>query len=238
MEEESSLQLSSPSCCGRFDVKYFWSSVGGVVKKQSTNLLFEKNIYLDDDRDCVLIVGVMPHKRFAIGARIEKKGSKRVMHLDKVSLLDLIECVDERFCENAVYPQSCRNVRIQLYDVQSYKISVGDEQHIKLGLDTLLTLRQKHRLIKIQVHTLENNNYEKQLHKLLLHFCYDGDERTVVKAMQAPGHLHKQHFADVMCMLDFYCIDKSFAVEMAANCADWFLACVPLFIKTLLLGGV
>lgn len=242
MTEESVLQSSSvsPSCCGQLNVNHFWNSVGELVekKKPSSNLLFEKNIYLDDERDCVIIVGVMPHKRFSIGARIEKKGSKCVVYLDKETLFDLIECVDEQFCENAVYPKSHRSVRIQLYDEQWYKICIGDEQRIKMCLATLLTLRQKHKLIKMQVNMIEKRTaYEKQFHKLLLHFCYDGDERVVVKAMQAPAHLQKQQLTDAVCAVDCYCIEKAFAVEMATNCADWFLACVPIFIRSLLLSA-
>lgn len=241
MGEKSSLQPSSssafpPTCCGKFDDDYFWNSVDEVVKKQTSNLLFEKNIYLDDERDCVLIIGLVPHERFSIGARIEKKGSKNVVHLDKDMLFHLIECVDDRFCENAVYPQSSRIVRIQLFDVKYYKICIGDDQRIKIPLAALLTLRQKQKVIKKHVHMLENNDYEKQLHKVLLHFCYDGDERMVLTAMQAPGHINKRQFTDEICMLDCNCVDRSFAVEMANSCVEWFLDCVPLFIKMLLLN--
>lgn len=240
MADKKVFQSSSitPSCCVKFDVNYFWKNVTDNVKKQCSNLLFERNVYLDDERECVLVIGVMPHNKFEIGARIERRFSKNVVHLDKDKLFDLIECVDERFCENAVYPQACRSVRIQLYDAKCYKIRIGDDQCIKLCLATLLTLRQKHKLIKMQVAMLEKNDYERQMHKLLLHFCYDGDEQTVVKAMQAPAYMQKPQFIDTMCALDCSCVDKSFVVEMANGCSDWFLACVPLFIKTLLMSAV
>lgn len=247
------------SLCGKFDERYFWCAVGDLVEKKkiTSNLLFGRYIYLDDDCDCVLIIGVIPHKRFSIGARIEMKNSKRVLHLDKATLLDLVECIDEIFSENAVYPKSCRSVRIRMVDENVHRIcicagvvvdgaAIADavdsnvyEQTFKISVDALLTIREKHGIVKQIVNMFENNNneYESQLQKLLLHFCYDGDERMVVSAMRAPTLVSKRHFNDVMCMIDCRCIDKRFVVGVINDCADWFLTCVPVFIRTLMLNS-
>lgn len=250
--------IAPPMCCGKFDEKYFWCSVGDMVekKKVTTNLLFGNYVYLDDEGDCTLIIGIIPHKRFSIGARIEMKNSNRVLHLDKVTLLDLVECIDERFSENAVYPKSCRCVRIQFVDEKFYRICICEgvaavvgagnaddsnayAQTIKIPLDALLTLREKHSIVKriVKMFECSNSDYESQLHKLLLHFCYDGDERMVVDAMQSPSRVSKRHFNDVMCMIDCYCIDRRFVVGVINDCADWFLACIPVFIRTLMLNS-
>lgn len=249
----------APSTCGKFDEKYFWCAVGDIADNKilTTKLLFAKYIYLDDEADCVLIIGVIPHKRFSIGARIEMNKSKRVLYLDKATLLDLVECIDEIFSENAVYPKSCRSVRIQTVDENVCRICIctgvvvaavpaavdsnAYEQTVKIPIDALLTMRAKNGIIKMIVNMFEcnnkNNEYESQLHKLLLHFCYDGDERAVVNAMQAPTLLSKRQFNDIMCSINCHCVDTGFTVGVINDCADWFLACVPLFIRTLMLNS-
>lgn len=102
-------------------------------------------------------------------------------------------------------------------------------------------MRAKNGIIKMIVNMFEcnnkNNEYESQLHKLLLHFCYDGDERAVVNAMQAPTLLSKRQFNDIMCSINCHCVDTGFTVGVINDCADWFLACVPLFIRTLMLNS-
>lgn len=255
----------APKVCGKFDERYFWRAVGDMTekKKLSSNLLFTKYIYLDGDdkRDCVLNVGVIPHKRFSIGARIEMKNSNRVLYLDKATLLNLLECIDEMFSENAVYPKSCRSVRIRMLNEKFYVIyvcagiEVGNnagaavdtaeidsevfEQIIEISECALLTLRNKHSIVKKIVDMFEcnSNYYESQLHKLLTHFCYDADDRMVLNAIQRPTQVNKRHFNDVLCTIDCHCIDKRFVVGVINECSDWFLACVPLFIRTLMLDS-
>lgn len=230
------------SRCGKFDVKYFWSAIADEKVK---NLLFAHRIYLPDEGDdCVLIIGIVPHKRFSIGARIELKYSRKVLQLDKVTLLDLIECIDEQFSEDTVYPKFGRSVRIRSVDEKHFRIyicagvgGIGDdvyEQSIKLHLDALLAMREKCSVVKTIVKMLECNKYEDQLHNLLAHFCYDADERLVVKAMQAPADIDKLRFNNVMCLIECQCIDKRFAVEVVNGCGDWFLACTAAYIRTLI----
>lgn len=218
----------------RSSLNYFWDSVKKSSIKQPTNLLFEKNIYLDDVNDCTLIIGINPHARFSIAARIEIKSEASVLHLSKEEFADLLDCVGDRFCENTVFPPTnSADIHIQQCNEQLYKV-YSQNECIKMSLNTLLSLKQKRPLIKMHVKMLENNEYEDQLYKLLLHYCYDSEEKGVMNALHSSRDLYKQQIIDAIYMLRCSCMEKTFTLEVMCNCADWFAACVPVFIQTLL----
>lgn len=218
----------------RLSVNRFWDSVKQSSIKQPSNLLHEKNIYLDEVNDCMIILGISPHERFSIAARIEIKSSASVLHLSKEQLVDLLDCVGHRFCENAVFPQTNRgDVHIQLYNERLYKVYSHNE-YIKMSLNALLTLKQKRSLIKMYIKLMESDEYEEQLYKLLLHYCYDTEERVIVSALHSSTDLYKQQIVNAIYRLSCSCLEKTFALEVMCNCAEWFSACAPLFIKTLI----
>lgn len=223
--------MDGPSCSEQIDECFFW---GSVEKNQraityAARLIFEKHVYLDDEYGSVLVIGISPHNKMSIAARIENRAS--VFHLDKESLNHLLDCVDDRFGENVNYPLSKQGyINIQQIDDRLFKISLGN-RCIKMCLSALVTLKQKLTPIKMLIRRLLRDNYEKNLYKLLHHFCYDGNEKAVLETMHA--HIHKQKLIDVLCELDRECLERSFTLEIACNCSDWFAACIPLYIKTL-----
>lgn len=211
---------------------YFWDSVRDSERanKWAVNLLFEKNIHLDDECDSILIIGISLQDRMRTSARIETRSAESVLRMGGDSLINLLDCIDGRFRDNAVFPTHT-NISIRLFDERFYKIGV-DDARIKMTRDALLTLMRKQTLIRNLMKTLECNEYEKQLFRLLHHFCYDTPQRTVVRALNSRS-MH-QHVFNEMHDIQCDCLEMSFTLELALNNSNWFAACVPLFIKTLM----
>lgn len=191
---------------------------------QSNRLLFEKTVYLEDyDEDefvSVLIIGIDIRQRLSIGARIEVKSMCAALHMDKSTLLEMLDSIDDLLRENAVLPNFNRNkVRIQPIHDTLYKISVGNK-HIKVSMKALLTLRLKLPIIKMQIHLLECADYETQFYDLLNYF-YD-------------LNLHKSELLDRMFMLVSEDLERSFVLEISINFLDLFMICLHLYDKALL----
>lgn len=218
------------------NVNYFWDLVreNEKTRTRSLNLIFEKYIHLNDECESVIVIGMSPPKKLTISARIEVGATAGVLRLDEGSLIDLLQCVDERFGQNAVHPKH-RNVNIkQLFDERFFRIET-DNGHIKLCLYALLALYRKRSLIMMLIKALERKQYERSLFKLLHHFCYDAGDRSVAVALRSyEPTMHKQCITDELCMLNCKCLEESFTLEIALNCLNWFTACVPLFIKSLM----
>lgn len=223
-------------CENEIDSDFFWSSVLRNVgsNKQPTSLMFEKHFYLDAGCATVLIIGISPHDRLTVSSRIESRAmDSNVLRLDKNALLEVLECVSDRLRENTIRPRQNTSVSIQCLSDWLYRINVGDE-NIKMSLDTLLTLRRKMTIVKMQIELLERADHESQLYKLLELFCYNAGERAVVRALQTFHSVDAQQLIDELCMLDCACIEQQFVVEIVNSCLEWFAACVPLYIKMLL----
>lgn len=230
-------------------VNTFWDSVqrNAESSKYTKNLIFEKNIYLDECMDNdenrnvnVLIIGLNPYNRMKVYGRIESRTEcGGVLQLDGVSLMDLLDRINCRFSENAFSNRGYNNydndetkISIEWINENRFKITVNNE-NIKLNLDTLLILKRKYSIIKLQMMSLECVNYKAQLYDFLNHFCYEVDERIVNQALHGSHNINKQFVIYEMCMLSCECFEQSFVLEIANNCLDWFVACVPLFIKAL-----
>lgn len=105
------LLLNSPyhscamwKCCEYNDAPkinsfYFWEK----IKSKCTNqiipfkLINEKTLYLEDDFDSILTIGINPQARFTIGARLEIRSMNNILYLRDNTLLRLLECINERF---------------------------------------------------------------------------------------------------------------------------------------------
>lgn len=199
------------------NVTFFWNSVVEDQRavRHGAHLIFEKHIHLEDELDSVLVLGISPHNKMSTAARIEIKANAHILYLDKVLLTHLLDCVNTRFSENAIFPKRAHeHVNIQQLDHRFFKISLANEQ-IKMCAAALFTLKRKQTLIKLLITRLERDIYESHLFKLLHHV------------------MHKEPLIDDLCELECDCLQKSFVLEIATNCSDWLAACVPLFIKAL-----
>lgn len=199
------------------NVTFFWNSVVEDQRavRHGGHLIFEKHIYLEDELESVLVLGISPHNKMSIAARIEIRANAHVFCLDKYLLTQLLDCVSTRFSENAIFPKRAHeHVNIKQLDDRFFKISLANEK-IKMCATALLTLNRKQTLVKSLITRLERDIYESHLFKLLYHV------------------MDKEPLIDDLCELECDCLQKSFVLEIATNCSDWLTACVPLFVKSL-----
>lgn len=210
--------------CELNNMEYFWHSISEKNDTRLNRLLFEKSIYLDDyDEDefaSVLIIGIDIRRRFSIGARIAVRSMGTTLQMDKSTLLEMLDNIDELLQENSVLPKCGHTkARIQSIHEAQYKISVGNK-NVKVNAKALLTLRSKMSIIKMQIKLLECANYEKQFYDLLNYFC--------------DGNLHKSELLNKMDMLIKEDFERLFVLEISTNFLDWFMTCIPLHCKALL----
>lgn len=213
-------------------MEYFWDHVRnetGFTRHWSNRLLFEKTVYLEDyDEDefvSTLIVGIDIRQRLSIGARIEVRSACDVLHMDKNTLLELLDSVNDLLEENTVLPNYNRTkVRIQPINETMYKIRVGNS-HVKLSMKALLTMRSKLPIIKMQIHLLERSNYEIQFYNLLSDFQY--------------RNLHESDLLDRIVMpvseeeVKDECVERTLLLEISTNFLEWFMNCIHLYAKSL-----
>lgn len=173
------------------------------------------------------------HQCARIESRTEGGG---IIHLDTVMLIKLLDLIGDRFSENAVLPRNSNNDEdntvIQCSGKRRYKIRV-DSKYLRLSFNTLMMLKRKNLLIKSQISLFEMMDYKPHLYNLFNHFCFETDERIVNQALHASHFINKEHLINEMCMLNCQCFDRSFGFEIMNNCLEWFVVCVPLFIKAL-----
>lgn len=211
--------------CKLNNMDYFWDSMQTETNDtRSSRLLFERPVYLDDYDEyefvSTLIIGIDIHRRLSIGARIEVRSMGNALHVDKCTLLEMLESIDDILQENTVLPKyNHTKVKIRSIHEALYKISVGNK-HVKVSVKALLTLRSKLPLIEMQINQLECANYEIKFYDLLKYFC--------------DGNLHKSELLNKMLMLDSEIFERSFVLEIATNSMDWFMRCIPLYHKALL----
>lgn len=203
---------------------FFWNSITEASDTQPSRLLFEKPVYLDDyDEDefvSTLVIGIDIRRRLSISARIEVRSMGNALHMNKSTLLEMLDSIDELLQENAVLPKFNHNkVRIQPIHETSYKIIV-DNKYVKVSSKALLTLRSKLPIIKMQINLLECAKYEKQFYDLLEYFC---DE-----------NLHKSELMNKMLMLISEDFERLFVLEISINFLDWFMTCIPFYCKALI----
>lgn len=225
------------------NVEFFWSSMQSdeMYNKHATSLIFERNVYLSesgvggnrDEYDEVVVIGLNPHNRFNVCAYIESRTLSRCLPLDANALRELLDCVDERFGENAIIPKINRYVHIRELEKGIYRIDVGGD-HIKMGLKALLVMRNKREIIKSYVRMLECVDYKPALYKLLNHLCFRGKEKTVLQMLHRLDDVNRKQLIEELCALQCLCIDNALVVEIVNNCLEWLVMCVSLFIKTLI----
>lgn len=205
------------------NMDYFWNSISEEGDRQINRLLFEKPVYLDDFDDgefvSVLIIGIDIKRRLSIGARIEVKSMGTTLHMDKSTMLEMLDKVNDLLQEDSVLPKYSRKVRIQPINDTQYKICVGNKS-VKVTADALLTLRSKLPIIKMQIHILEYANYEKQFYDLLNYFC--------------DANLHKSGLLNEMLLMISKDFQSQFVLEISTNFLDWFISCIPLYCKALI----
>lgn len=236
--------MDDSSAFQKMNTSLFWDSVEGdkATIKHAANLIFEKHIYLRDEYDSVLIIGISPHNQMSTAARIEIRANDRIFHFDKVLLTHLLDYIDDRFSESAISPKrDLRHVNIQQLNGRFFKINFGNA-HMKIHLNALLSLKRMLPLIKTQITLLERENYESHLFKLLHHI----EQSQIDDTCDLECHQERDNYESYLCKILHHpmhvakfecdCLHKSFVLEIAFNCSDWLTACIPLYINAVKRG--
>lgn len=229
------------SCCEIDDItintSVFWENFTRRFYKLKQNIfLSEKKVIISDN--CSIILGVLPEKQFKIGARLEVPCDNSIL-LHHNDLLDFINCVEEQFETNESYPiaerhqESEKYIKITPIEEKIFKIKVGKKQ-VKLGEDALYKLTQQVPVVKSLIKLLEADckKYEICLFKLLHHFCQN---KNVDDSLKLSSTIYIHHFFEECINFHCNCIDKVFTMEIALNFTDWFIECIPAFIKTIMI---
>lgn len=220
---------------------YFWKNLKNQNIEETIpfKLIYEKTVYLEDGFDSILTIGINPQTQFTIGAKIEINSSNSITYLMGDTLLRLLECINERFNERAVFPdvltKEDQDIPIQItpFYEQFYKIKIGDD-YLKVKETTLLSLLKKKVFIKMLIQLLEGKRKESEItfFRLLNHFCYP---KSVEESLQLSKLIYSQYFFEEMFNFNCECIEKSFILEIAFNLLPWFVKCIPTFIETIML---
>lgn len=233
-------------CCEQNDVAkinsiYFWRNLKHGNKEETIpfKLIYEKTVCLEDGFDSILTIGINPQTQFTIGARIEIKSNNSITYLMGDTLLRLLECINERFNERAVFPDVLTKedgdipIQITSFYEQFYKIRIGND-HIKVKESTLLSLLKKKAFIQMLFQLLERKRIKSEVtfFKLLNHFCYP---KSVEESLQLSKLNYTQYFFEEMFNFHCECIEKSFILEIAFNLLPWFVKCISTFIETIML---
>lgn len=234
------------SCCEQNDITkinytYFWRKLKNENSEETIpfKLIYEKTIYLEDGIDSTLTIGINPETQFTIGARIEIKTNNSITYLMGDTLLRLLECINDRFNERAVFPEVlCKEdgdipVQITPFYEQFYKIKIGND-HIKVKEATLLSLLKKKSFIQMLFQLMERKKAKSEdiFFKLMNHFCYP---KSVDESLQLSKLIYTNYFLEEMFNFHCECIEKSFILEIAFNLIPWFVKCIPIFIETIML---
>lgn len=194
--------------------------------------------------NCALVLGVAPDNQFNVIGRLEA-GENRPLILHHEDLLNFINCVEEQFEVNAIYPVDIqRQVDvthenfIKIVSLQQvlgiYKIKFGGNS-IKIEEEVLQKLFIQIPMVKYFIKSLESDRakYESYLLKLLNHFCFG---KNVYEAKKLSETIYTQHFFEECIHFHCDCIDKQFIGEIAINFAGWFVKCIIPFIQTVMVS--
>lgn len=229
----------------------FWNSVkkNAECSKYTQNLIFERNIHLEENVDDdesnyanMLTIGLSPYNKMNVYVRIESRNEGGgILQLDGVSMIKLLDYIDHRFGENTTLLPSDndndnnneeKKATLHCTGKSRYKIRV-DDKYLKLHFETLMMLKRKNSIIRLQIRSFENVDYKPHLYNMLNHFCFEGNEGILKQVLHSSRNINKEQFISEICTLRCQCFDESFALEMMNNCLELFIMCVPLFIKAL-----
>lgn len=218
----------------------FWNNLNRQFWKPKNEVFFnEKKFTLSDE--CALVVGASPEDQFKPIGRLEITWNNSII-LYPEELLNFINSVEEEFQPNELYPtyneghadnnNRANHIQILALEQKLYKIKVGVKQ-MKLDEKILFGLSQKALMIKSFIKILDSNRkkYESYLLKLLHHFCQN---KSQDESLNLSNTIYMHHFFEECHIFHCDCIDKTFIIELALNFTNWFIHCIPSFIKTIM----
>lgn len=233
----------------KFNNTHFWFQLKQLrkwifVSKPSNQLIFEKTIYLNDDKTnrSVLYIGLNPEDEFQVYARLEQKSINDCFMLTKNELKNLMSIVNvlkNKILGDRPIPNSNIGDRYELFESEveeSFEIlSIDNGRRMLLNKETLKKLIHLQEYVHHSIFLLEKDIAKsKRLFVLLLHnFCFG---KTLIRACNSVWVEQRQYFFNCFTKLNCDSTTDNFTMEIALKCEYWFASCVPWFLKTLMLS--
>lgn len=243
--------LCKRSCCTsnvhiKVNRKQFWKSIDDMKKSEETfhssdKLMFEEVINLSNKTgyQSVLSIGLDPENEFHIEGRLEIKNKESVLRLNHNQLNCLLNFLKE-FEHQIFHALPVRhtvekyNLCLHLKQGRNFELCVygGSININEDSLDTLCRMRVYIlRLLSSFEH--KSKKCETLFFKLLDHFCFGKTEK---EAHDLVGTEYTRSFFEELSTFHCKCLDKLFITEFAAHFERWFVKCVPVFIKVMMLN--
>lgn len=213
---------------------YFWLNLlGENSNEQTLKLLHQQNIHLNTLYDDVLSMGYDPRNEFQICAHLNIKSTKCSVVLNAERLRNLLQCISQFLIENHTVTTTCVQ-SVCITPIQNiFKVRV-DGQSFNIDEETMCKMNRMKTQIELILLLLEREqkSYETELFKLLQHYCY---KKSVKESKEySKNQFYIDHFFEEL--IDFDCeIDKTFIREIATNFSEWFVKCIAIYIKTVML---
>lgn len=220
----------------------FWKKIDEINGTDGDyKLIHEKNIYLNDECGSVITIGMNPRDRFEIYVRLEMRLMNSSLLLDSESMTQLLHCLVERFHINAVLPTTLsqnfnkrlsgkQQIGISSFQQSFYKIIIN-QKNIKLDhktIEALLNIKS-YVMTLISLYEAEREKVETNFFKLLNYFCYGKTFHDINELLK--NNILFNELIGSSCIG----LEDLLAVEIAVNFSAWFIKCIPMFMKTLMI---
>lgn len=204
-------------------------------------LLFEKVIYLNDDRKVrsILSIGLDPENEFAVAGRLEIKKSGSILklkHKHLKSLLEFLNDYESHILQTlpVAYATGVKyNLHMQQTQARILELSMNG-MSICIDEDSLKKLCHTRSYIQRAISSIEmiSKKCETSFFKLMSHFHYG---KTVKEACDLIETKYTQCFFEELINFHCECLNIPFISEIAMHFEKWFIRCVPHFIDTMML---
>lgn len=224
----------------------FCHNVRTQINIHDSPLIDERSVCLNEKNQTTLKIGCDPLLTFTVAARIESKAESKTrisVKLTTDELTDIMAFLSNSFDVNNTWRLQCETpssdtkffVDLKQTEPRTFGLRIG-RKYLTIDEDTLNAMLQKKTYIEHYISLLEKKqkSYELMLFNLVNHFCYL-KSLTFATDLTRSKYYVQNYFDEI---LNFHgdCIEKTFAIEIGANCAKWFSKCVPIFIKTMMLN--
>lgn len=244
--------LCERDCCTsskrtKLNREHFWSCIR-KAKKQDYNfiptniLLFEKVIYLNNDRNVrsILSIGINPQNKFKVAGRLEMKRSGSIMMLTEKHLKNLLTFLNDyedhilRTLPVSHTTGKKYNLHMQQTQARILELSMNG-MGICIDEDSLKTLCRMRFHIQHTISLTEglSEQCESSFFNLMNHFYYG---KTVKEACDLIETDYTQCFFDELMCFHCECLDTPFIVEISLHFGKWFAFCLSSFFNTLMLN--
>lgn len=228
------------------NLEYFWKILkeSGKTNNSYRKLICEKTFYLRDDSSTKepssLTVGIDPENEFFIYARLKIPRCGSNIILDAYDIFEIFDYLDDNISK--FFPQTSKKsnnikgtIMLQEYEERFFKLHVH-ENSVVIDDESLKKLYHlKEHIIRYaeELHDDVFYQIETLFFRLMSRF-YVG--KTIQKMFDLSKTDAVQKFFKEQMKSGCYELNSSIISEIAANFENFFITCLPYFIKTVMLA--